>query len=147
MRTDKLTIKTREALADAQELAAGLKNQEVTPEHVLVALLKQRDGIVGPLVQKVGADPEVLVGQVMEVLERGPKVKGAALEGYIGNRTKELLNEAFKQADKFKDEYVSTEHLFLALVTKDLGEASRALGKLDPVIGRDEEIRRVIQVL
>jgi len=195
MRTDKLTIKTREALADAQELAASLKHQELTPEHVLAALMKQQDGIVAPLVQKVGAQPDSIVRDLTQYLEKQPKVDGAALEGYIGSRTKELLTEAFKQADEFKDEYVSTEHVFLAFLTKDFGEASRVLkfaginkdalmqalgevrgsvrvtdedpegkydvlkrycddltekarkGKLDPVIGREDEIRRAMQVL
>ncbi len=195
MRTDKLTIKTREALADAQEFAAGLKHQELTPEHVLVSLVRQQDGIVAPLMLKVGVQPEAVVQELIQFVERQPKVEGAALEGYIGSRTKDLLAEAFKQADNFKDEYVSTEHVFLAFLSKDFGEASRVLrnaglskdsvmqalgevrgsvrvtdqdpegkydvlkrycddltekarkGKLDPVIGREDEIRRAMQVL
>lgn len=195
MRTDKLTIKTRDALVDAQEMAASLKHQELTPEHLLAALIKQQDGIVAPLVQKVGAQPEAIIRGLTEYLEKQPKVDGAALEGYMGSRTKELLTEAFKQADEFKDEYVSTEHVFLAFLAKDFGEASRVLkfagiskeglmqalgevrgsvrvtdedpegkydvlkrycddltekarkGKLDPVIGREDEIRRAMQVL
>jgi ATP-dependent Clp protease ATP-binding subunit ClpB len=195
MRTDKLTIKTREALADAQDLAAKLEHQELTPEHVLVSLLRQEEGVVGPVCRKVGADPDALAAELMKHLDEQPKVSGAGMEGYVGSRTKQLLSAAFKHADEFKDEYVSTEHLLLALAAGDFGEASAVLrrhglsmdaimaalgevrgsvrvtdqdpegkydalkrycrdftelarkGKLDPVIGRDEEIRRAMQVL
>ncbi len=195
MRYDKLTIKAREALADAQDLASRLQHQELGPEHLLVALLGQEEGTVPALCQKVGADPGVLVRELQQWLDRQPKVSGGGFDVYIGGRLKDLLNEAMRQADRFKDEYVSTEHFLLALVSKDFGEATRVLrshgvteesvmhalsevrgtqrvtdmdpegkynalkrycrdltdmarrGKLDPVIGRQEEIRRAMQVL
>jgi ATP-dependent Clp protease ATP-binding subunit ClpB len=194
-RQDKLTIKTREALADAQDLAATLQHQELNPEHILVALVRQKEGVVGPVCQKVGVDPEAVATEVLSYLERQPKVSGGGAEGYLSSRTRRLLSESVRQADKFKDEYVSTEHLLLALAASDHGEASAVLkrqgisheaimaalgevrgsvrvtdqdpegkynalkrycrdftdlarrGKLDPVIGREDEIRRAMQVL
>ncbi|MCD6498279.1 MAG: ATP-dependent chaperone ClpB [Deltaproteobacteria bacterium] len=195
MRLDKLTIKAREALADAQDLAGRFGHQDITPEHVLVVLLRQEDGVVGPICQKVGADPQAMASELEQYLERQPKVAGAGLDGYLGSRTKELLDRAFKKADQFKDEYVSTEHILLAVAAGDKGEAHDTLsrhglseqdimtalgdvrgsvrvtdpdpegkyaalkrycrdltemarqGKLDPVIGRQDEIRRSMQVL
>src|SRR6476619_5068072 len=195
MRLDKLTIKAQEALQAAQELAASRAHQELTPEHVLAALLDQSDGITGAILRKLGADPAAVRQSVAEALDAQPQVSGAAADIYLGKRLKDLIEEATRQSKEFKDEYVSSEHLLLALAGKDFGPASRALkdagvrkdalmkalaevrgtqrvtdpeaegkyqalakytrdltelartGKLDPVIGRDEEIRRSMQVL
>jgi ATP-dependent Clp protease ATP-binding subunit ClpB len=195
MRLDKFTIKAQEALAAANAAAEKHAHQEVTPEHVLRALLTQEEGVALAVLRKVGADPEGLVRKVDEALAAQPQVRGATAEAYVGRRMKDLLDEAARQSDEFKDEYVSSEHLLLALLSKDLGAASRVLreagvdrdtvlkalaevrgsqrvtdpdaeqryqslakytrdltelarqGKLDPVIGRDEEVRRAMQVL
>jgi ATP-dependent Clp protease ATP-binding subunit ClpB len=192
---DKLTIKAQEALQAAHELAGSRAHQELTPEHVLAALLDQQDGIAGAILRKLGADPAAVRQSVARALDAQPQVSGAAADIYLGRRLKELIEQATKQSKEFKDEYVSSEHLLLALASKDFGAASQALkdagvrkdalmkalaevrgtqrvtdpeaegkyqalakytrdltelarrGKLDPVIGRDEEIRRSMQVL
>jgi ATP-dependent Clp protease ATP-binding subunit ClpB len=195
MRLDKLTTKAQEALQAAQELAEQRNHQELTPEHVLSALLTQEQGIVGALLRKMGVEPETVAVAVGRALDEQPQVKGAAAEVYVGRRLKDLMADAQKRSQDFKDEYVSSEHLLLALVGGNHGAATRALkdsqvqesallsalaevrgsqrvtdreaegkyqalakytrdltesartGKLDPVIGRDEEIRRSMQVL
>ncbi len=195
MRLDKLTIKAQEALQAAQELAASRAHQELTPEHVLAALLDQPDGIAGAILRKLGVDPGVVRQSVGEALDAQTQVSGASADIYVGRRLNDLVDQATRQSKEFKDEYVSSEHLLLALLSKDFGAASRALkdagvrkdalmkalaevrgtqrvtdpgaegkyqalakytrdltelartGKLDPVIGRDEEVRRSMQVL
>jgi ATP-dependent Clp protease ATP-binding subunit ClpB len=195
MRMDKLTIKAQEALAAARDLADQRNHQEVTPEHVLQALLEQDQGVTSALLRKLGVDPDAVKRSVDSALEQLPQVRGATADVYVGRRIKDLLEEATRQAEKFKDDYVSSEHLLLAMVSAELGGASRALhqagvtrdalmrglaevrgsqrvtdpeaeqryqslekytrdltelarkGKLDPVIGRDEEVRRSMQVL
>ena len=194
MRLDKLTIKAQEALQAAQGIADDASSQTVEPEHVLKALLDAAEGIVRPIVQKVGADPDVVEAEVTSAIENMPRVTGATGPAGVGPRLNSLLGDAFKAAEKLKDAYVSTEHLLVALA-EDKGEAGRILGKaglsssrlfealeelragarvtdanpeaqfqalerfsrnltdlarngkLDPVIGRNDEIRRVIQVL
>jgi len=194
MRLDKLTVKTKEALVAAQELAARTGQVEMQPEHVLAALLRQDGGLVPALLKKVGADPDRIHAELERAIDRFPKQEGG-LEVGLARKTRELIEAAEKEAGAFKDEYTSTEHLLLALSTSSFGEASRILrdagvthasilaaltevrgsqrvtdenpegkyqalekyardlteqarkGKLDPVIGRDEEIRRAIQVL
>lgn len=194
MNLEKLTIKAQEALAEAQGLALNLGNPEVAPEHLLLALIKQPEGIVPAILHKL----QIGVGEARErveaVLDKKPKVGGAAAAPQLSSALTDVLSRAFSQAEQLKDEYVSTEHLMLAIVDyggpageqlKSLGatkanvlkalvdirgpqrvtdqnpeEKYRALerygrdltnlarqGKLDPVIGRDDEIRRVIQVL
>ncbi|MFU8890117.1 MAG: ATP-dependent chaperone ClpB [Anaerosomatales bacterium] len=195
MRLDKLTVKAQEALQAAQGVADDASSQVIEPEHLLKTLLDAAEGIVRPIVQKVGADADALESQVTAAIERAPKVSGAGIgQAGPGPRLSSVLSDAFKHAEKLKDAYVSVEHLILAL-TADTGEAGRLLaeagvtqarllealeelragarvtdqnpeaqfqalerfsrnltdaardGKLDPVIGRTEEIRRVIQVL
>jgi ATP-dependent Clp protease ATP-binding subunit ClpB len=195
MRLDKLTVKAQEALQAAQGVADDASSQVIEPEHLLKTLLDAAEGIVRPIVQKVGADADALESQVAAAIERAPKVSGAGIgRAGPGPRLSSVLSDAFKHAEKLKDAYVSVEHLILAL-TADTGEAGRLLtdagvtqarlldaleelragarvtdqnpeaqfqalerfsrnltdaardGKLDPVIGRTEEIRRVIQVL
>jgi len=195
MRLDKFTTKAQEAMQVAQELAEQRNHQELTPEHVLSALLTQEQGIVGALLRKMGIETETVSVGIARALDEQPQVKGAAAEVYVGRRLKDLIADAQKRSQDFKDEYVSSEHLLLALVGGNHGAATRALreagvkesalltalaevrgsqrvtdreaegkyqaldkytrdltesarsGKLDPVIGRDEEIRRSMQVL
>jgi ATP-dependent Clp protease ATP-binding subunit ClpB len=195
MRLDKLTVKAQEALQAAQGVADDASSQVIEPEHLLKTLLDAAEGIVRPIVQKVGADADALESQVSAAIERAPKVSGAGIgQAGVGPRLSSVLSDAFKHAEKLKDAYVSTEHLLIALAGES-GEAGRLLqdagvtqarvlealeelragarvtdqnpeaqfqalerfsrnltdaardGKLDPVIGRTEEIRRVIQVL
>ena len=195
MRPGKMTVKTQEALQAAEQLAEKRNHQELTPEHVLSALLTQEQGLVGALLRKVGVDPEVVARETQRALDEQTQVRGAAAEVYAGRRLKDLLADAEKRSQEFKDEYISSEHLLLALVAGKHGAATRALqdagvredslmralaevrgsqrvtdpeaegkyqalakytrdltqearnGKLDPVIGRDEEVRRTMQVL
>src|SRR6476469_1567343 len=176
IRWDKFTIKAQEAIQQANELAGQHGNPEMLPLHLLAALLQDSEGIVAPVLAKLGVNPATLQSQVTERIDRLPKVSGAAAQPHLSAAMSKLLDQAFKEADTFKDEYVSTEHLLLAMTAdkdkanearqllsgagaehdailkalaryaKDLTELARK-GKLDPVIGRDEEIRRVVQVL
>ena len=188
MRMDRLTEKSQEALAAAVELAAERGQQGVEPEHLLLALLRQEGGLVAPLLRAAAADPTAVEAEATSAVERFPRVSGGS-ETYLSQGLKRVLEAAAREAEQLKDEYVSTEHLLLALaplpplatagVTRDaILDALRrvrgnqrvtdqnpeskyealekygrdltalaAAGRLDPVIGRDDEIRRVIQVL
>ena len=194
LRFDKMTVKAQEALQQAQEVAASHQNQAVEPIHLLAALVQQADGVVPPLLARLGIRQELLTQDVEREIERLPKVQGFAQQN-LGRALNEVLERAFEEATKFKDEYVSTEHLFLAIAGEDRDPAGRLLkkhgasheailqalasvrgsqrvtsqnpettyaalekyardltdlarrSKLDPVIGRDEEIRRVMQIL
>src|SRR6476469_2249461 len=119
MRLDKLTIKAQEALQAAHDLAGSRAHQELTPEHVLAALLDQNDGITGAILRKLGVDPASVRQAVGQALDAQPQVSGNAGDSYLGKRLKDLLEQATKQSKEFKDEYVSSEHLLLALVSKD----------------------------
>jgi ATP-dependent Clp protease ATP-binding subunit ClpB len=196
MRMDKLTIKAQEAVQQAQSLAERSQNVQIDVEHLLAALLQQTDGVTGPLLQKLGVNVGLLAQQVEAEIGRLPKVSGSAEHGAsLTPRLRTVLNSAFTEAERMKDEYVSTEHLLLGIAADTQGGAARLLKaqgvtpdkllqalrdvrgsqrvtdqnpeekyqalerygrdltesarkqKLDPVIGRDEEIRRVIQVL
>ena len=192
MRFEQFTVKAQEAVARAQEIAQRRDNAEILPLHLLASLLAEKDGVVQPLLQKLGADAEQLQQQIDSQLERLPSATGTQLG--MNRSTQEVFSDAQKEADRLKDEYVSTEHLMLALAKvkseardllstvgvkydailnalksvrggqrvtdqnpevkyqalekygRDLVELAR-LGKLDPVIGRDDEIRRTMQVL
>ncbi len=195
MNFNKFTIKSQEAVQNAQEIASSYSNQAIEPEHLLAALMQDSEGVVQPVLQKIGANVDSIKIKINELIEKLPKVTGSAVGNqFIGQTLMELFDIAYKEAQSLKDEYVSTEHLLLALagtkspagqlladqgVTKDqiykalkdvrgtqrvtdqtpeekyqalrkfgrdLNELARK-GKLDPVIGRDEEIRRVLQVL
>ncbi|HJT01907.1 MAG TPA: ATP-dependent chaperone ClpB [Terriglobales bacterium] len=201
IRWDKFTVKAQEAVQRAGELASEYANPEVLPLHVLAALLEDREGIVPPVLEKIGAGPLAVLAEAQRELQRAPKVSGGgAMQATMSSALSQALDQAFKEADNFKDEYVSTEHLLLAMTkeprgsdyeraaarilahhgathdailkaltavrgsqkvtdqnpeakyqaleryARDLTELARR-GKLDPVIGRDEEIRRVVQVL
>jgi ATP-dependent Clp protease ATP-binding subunit ClpB len=194
MRLDKLTTKSQEALQQAQSLADKRSHQAIDAEHLLFALLGQREGVVLSLLQKLGVPLTPLTDQLQRALDRLPQVTGATTQTFITPRLKKIIEGAEVEAEALKDEYVSTEHLLLSMV-QDSGEAGKILkelgasrdkilnalvgirggqritdpnpeekyqalekysrdltdlarkGKLDPVIGRDDEIRRVIQVL
>jgi ATP-dependent Clp protease ATP-binding subunit ClpB len=187
MRLEKFTEKAQEALQEAAELARGLGQQAIEPEHLILALIRQQDGVGRTLLERAGVSVQALEPALVSVVERLPKVSGA--QPYLSSGLQKALDQAELEADKLKDEYISTEHLLLALADtkplKDAGAKHDALlqalrqirgsqrvtdqnpeskyqalekygrdltklaaeGKLDPVIGRDEEIRRVIQVL
>jgi ATP-dependent Clp protease ATP-binding subunit ClpB len=191
---NKLTMKSQAALEAAREQAIARSHQAIEPEHVLLALLSDADGVIYPLLHRLGMSPRALRDQVDEALDRIPKVYAQGAEVRVSPATGNLLERAFAEAKKLTDEYVSTEHLFLALLDGDTGPARllreaglnqatvltalaevrgrqrvtdqtpeekyQALerygrdltdlalrGRLDPVIGRDDEVRRVIQVL
>lgn len=194
MRLDKLTVKTQEALQAAQEVAERSGHQQVTPEHVLFALCQQPEGVVGQILTRLEITALHLGKEAKKHLDKQPKVSGHT-NLYASKEFQKLIDLAWKEAGKLKDEYLSTEHLLLAMAGNSLGEASRILtrngvttdriykalqqirgsqrvvdqnpedkyqalekfgrdltelagqNKLDPVIGRDDEIRRVIQVL
>ena len=192
---DKFTLKAQEAVQRGNELASEHGNPELLPLHLLAALLEDKEGIVSPVLEKIGIGPQAVLNEIYEAMNRLPKVSGASTQASLSQAANQLLDRAFKEADTFKDEYVSTEHLLLAATelkrdpaqeilaragathdailkaltavrgsqritdqnpeakyqaleryAKDLTELARR-GKLDPVIGRDEEIRRVVQVL
>ncbi len=195
IRWDKLTVKSQEAVQRAGNVASENGNPEVLPLHLLAALLEDREGIVSPVLEKVGASPQAVQTELTREIERLPKVSGAGFQATLSNEAAKVIDSAFQQADKMKDEYVSAEHLLLAIAqaagdaaqrilahngatydavlkalasvrgtqrvtdqnpeakfqaleryARDLTDMARR-GKLDPVIGRDEEIRRVVQVL
>jgi ATP-dependent Clp protease ATP-binding subunit ClpB len=195
IRWEKLTVKSQQAMQQAQARAAELGNPEVQPVHLLLALVEDREGVIPAVLEKIGVPTERLEHDLHTIEEKLPRVAGAATQPGLSQAFNKVLEQAFREAANFKDEYVSTEHLLLgaaylkgdaardALVAlgatreailnaltsvrgsqrvtdqnpegkfqalekyaKDLTELARR-GKLDPVIGRDEEIRRVIQVL
>jgi ATP-dependent Clp protease ATP-binding subunit ClpB len=192
MRIDRLTAKMQEALQESQTLASSLHHQELTPEHLMLALLRQPDGLVRPLLEKLGVRTQSIEERLDSELSKRPKISGG--EHYLGNELRTLLSSAEGEMSRLKDEFVSVEHVLMALVNsqsaagrilrgagvtseklmqsiaairgsqrvtdqnpenkyqtlekygRDLTEAARK-GKIDPVIGRDNEIRRVMQVL
>jgi ATP-dependent Clp protease ATP-binding subunit ClpB len=194
LRMDKLTVKAQEALQAAQEMAGRQGQQQVEPLHLLWALIAQGDGVVPPLLEKLGAAPTRLAAEAEKQIERLPRVSGVA-EQYLSKASNGVLERAFDEAQRLKDEYVSTEHILLGIAAADRDPAGQLLarngashnailqamasirgshrvtsqnpeatyraleqygrdltdlarrGKLDPVIGRDEEIRRVMQIL
>ena len=195
MRIDRLTAKMQEGLQESQSLASEMQNQELSPEHLFLALLRQPDGLARPLLEKLNVQPNAVEKQLEDELQRRPKVSGGNAGQTLGSDLRNVLDQAEKEMSKLKDEYVSVEHFLLALVDspniaagkilrssgvtrdrmmqalqavrgaqhvtdqnpegkyqtlekygRDLTEAARK-GKIDPVIGRDKEIRRVMQVL
>src|SRR5271168_968835 len=194
LRFDKLTVKAQEALTAAQEFGGRSGQQQIEPLHLLWALAAQGDGVVPPLLEKLGVSPVALGSEAEKQIERLPKVSGAS-EQSLSRASNTVLEKAFDEAQRLKDEYVSTEHILLAIAGADRDPAGQLLarhgashdailqamatirgshrvtsqnpestyraleqygrdltdlarkGKLDPVIGRDEEIRRVMQIL
>jgi ATP-dependent Clp protease ATP-binding subunit ClpB len=117
LRFEKLTVKAQETVQAAQEVAAAHENQQIEPVHLLAALVAQDGGVVPPLVTKLGIRPEILSQEIERAIARLPKVQGFGHQ-HMGNAVNQVLERAFKEAENFKDEYVSTEHLFLAMPTK-----------------------------
>ena len=117
IKLDKFTIKAQEAIGEAQQIASSYNHQEIKSEHLLLALINQKEGVVPSILQKLEVSPEELKVKLERVLEKIPQVHGGD-EGqqYIGNELNHILNTAQQEAQKVKDEYVSTEHLFIALV-------------------------------
>src|ERR1035438_6817025 len=197
IRWDKFTVKAQEAVQRANQLASEHGNPELAPAHLLAALVEDKEGIVAPVLEKIGIGPQAVLSDLYKEIEKLPKVSGSGgvNQPSTSSQANQLLEQSFKEADTFKDEYVSTEHMLLALTdlkrdatrdllvrhgathdailkaltavrgsqritdqnpeakyqaleryARDLNEQARR-GKLDPVIGRNEEIRRVIQVL
>src|SRR5271169_1731423 len=193
-RFDKFTVKAQEALQATQEVAARFGNQQMEPVHLLKGLVEQPEGIVPAILERLGVAPSIVTQEVEKAIEALPKV-GGSTDHFLSPALKEVLDQAAKETEQFKDEFVSTEHLLLALARKPRETAGRILaklgvthdailkalvavrgtqrvtdqnpeakfqalekyardltelarrGKLDPVIGRDDEVRRVIQVL
>jgi ATP-dependent Clp protease ATP-binding subunit ClpB len=193
MRFDRFTIRGQEAVQEAIGIAERNQNQQVEPEHILASMLGQKEGTLRPILGRIGARPEQILSEVQAAIAKFPKVSGG--QQYFSSRTNTVFQEAQKEAEKMTDEYISTEHLLLAIAGEKDGDAGRILrsngvtredaekvitdmrggtritdqnaeenfqalekyavdlterarqGKLDPVIGRDDEIRRTIQVL
>ncbi len=194
LRFDKMTVKAQEAVQESQEIAARHENQSIEPLHLLVALVEQKDGVVPPLLARLGIRNELLMQDVNREIGKLPKVQGFGQHN-MSRALNDVLERSFDEAEKFKDDYVSTEHLFLAIAGAEKDPAGKLLkkqgasheailqalagvrgsqrvtsqnpettyaslekyardltdlarrSKLDPVIGRDEEIRRVMQIL
>jgi ATP-dependent Clp protease ATP-binding subunit ClpB len=196
MRFDKFTIKVQEALQSAQSMAEGMGHQSIEPEHLMTSLLNQPDNIILPVLQKLGINPNGVKTVLRDKLNQMPGVSGSGMgQSYMSARLKKALEDSFKEASQMRDDYVSMEHILIALVeqkgdplaqglsalgvtrenllkalvdirgsqrvtdpnpeekyrplekfARDLTELARQ-GKLDPVIGRNDEVRRIIQVL
>lgn len=195
MNIEKYTENARQAIVECQNIAVSEGNQEIQVEHLALVLLMQRDGLIPKLINAMGIDPALIIGELEEEIQRLPKVSGGADNVYASRRFSQVLLSAEQESKKFKDEYVSVEHLFLAILDERDGKAARILtknglrkddflkaltmvrgnqrvtnqnpensydalnkygrdlvqlakeGKMDPVIGRDAEIRRTIQIL
>ena len=194
MRLDKFTLKSQELIQNAEGLASQQTHQQIEPEHLLSVMLREPEGVARAILLKLGISPDSISEEVSTFIEKQPKVSGAR-DVYISPRTKNVLDSAFLEAANMKDEYVSIEHVLLAISGETDGEAARILnrygitresilkvlidirgaqritdpnpeekyqaldkfsrdltdlarlGKLDPIIGRDDEIRRIVQVL
>ncbi len=136
IRWDKLTVKTQEAFQRANDLASEHGNPEVMPVHLLAALLEDREGIVVPLLGKLGVQVNAVQQASMREIERLPKLGNASAQAHLADSTTELLDQAFKQAANFKDEYVSTEHLLLAITQLKRDSGARPAGR------RRRDVRR-----
>ncbi|MCF8091291.1 MAG: ATP-dependent chaperone ClpB [Desulfotignum sp.] len=193
MKLDKLTVKSQELLQSAHDMAGRMNHPAIEPVHFIKAMLADKQGVAVSILKKIGADMATVTAEVDQALENQPRVSGAA-DLYLSRDSRQVLDTAFKEADKMKDQYVSLEHLLLALTAvkakageifarqgvsrdailsvlkdirgnqsvtdqnpeeryqalekygRDLTQLART-GKLDPVIGRDDEIRRIVQVL
>ena len=195
MKQERFTEQAQEALAASQQIATQFKHSQWDVEHILLALLVQEEGLVGEILTELGASVDAVRGEVEAALQKTPKVTYETTQIYATPRVAQLVKRADDKANDFKDEFISTEHLLLAIVEEEKGEAARILkgfgidrekalqalqklrgghrvtdaraeskyrslakygrdltemagqGKLDPVIGRDEEIKRVMQIL
>jgi ATP-dependent Clp protease ATP-binding subunit ClpB len=196
MRFDKFTLKVHEAIQDSQSLAASYGHQMVEPEHLLISLIKQEEGISGAILKKLGAQPQKIEQELASYLQKQPRIEGSAAgQVYLSVRSNKVFDKALTEAAQLKDEYVSAEHVLIVIAEEKEGQAGKILrkagvtkdsifqvlveirgnqrvtdpnpegkyqaleryakdfnelarkGKFDPVIGRDEEIRRIMQVL
>ena len=195
MRYDQFTIKAQGIVQRAQDLAVQTQSPEISPEHLLEALVAQEDGVTQPILQKLGVDIEGIRLKLTQVLERNPKVQGTGQEPVVSQTLKRIFDLALKEATYLRDEYLSTEHLLIGIAEEKTSQAAKILrdhgvikdqilkslvairggqqvtdqnaeekyqsltrfgqdltltaqaGKLDPVIGRDDEVRRILQVL
>jgi len=196
MRFDKFTLKVQEALQDAQSLASSYGHQMVEPEHLLISLIKQEEGIAGAILKKLGAQPQKIEQELASYLQKQPRIEeSAAGQVYLSDRSNKLFDKALTEAAGLKDEYVSAEHVLIVIAEEKEGQSGKILrkagvtkdsifqvlveirgnqrvtdpnpegkyqaleryakdfnelarkGTFDPVIGRDEEIRRIMQVL
>src|SRR5882672_8953105 len=127
MRLDKLTVKAQEAIQAAHSPADQGSHQAVEPEHLLLALLQQQEGVVGPLLDKLGAGREALARQVQTEIEKLPAVRGGAGRQYASQGFEGVIDRAWREAERLKDEYVSTEHLLIAIAQDKGGAAARLL--------------------
>jgi ATP-dependent Clp protease ATP-binding subunit ClpB len=114
MRIERLTAKMQEGLQESQTLASGLQHQELTPEHLLLALLRQPDGLVRPLLEKLGVRSQSVEERLVSELSKRPKIAGG--DQYLGNELRTLMSSAEAEMSRLKDEYVSVEHFLVALV-------------------------------
>ena len=128
MKFDKFTVKAQEAVQAAQSLADQGNHQALEPEHLLLALLQQQEGVVGPLLAKLGARPEAIAGEIQAALDKLPKVKGGGRQ-YASERLEAALTRAWDEAQRLKDEYCSTEHLLIGIAQDKSGAAGRILAK------------------
>ena len=119
IRWDKFTLKAQEAVQRANELASEHGNPELLPLHLLAALLEDKEGIVPPVLEKIGIGPQVVLNEIYQEMDRLPKVSGGAAQAALSQTANQLLDRAFKEADNFKDEYVSAEHLLLAMALNE----------------------------
>ncbi len=196
MRFDKFTLKAQEIIQASQQLAEKFNHQQIEPEHLIRAILGQKEGVIPAILGKIGADQDHLIQNFDDALEKIPRISGTGFgQAYISPRSKAVLDDSFAEAEQMKDKFVSLEHILLAVTGEKEGEATRLLGisgivrdailkalvdirggqritdpnpedkyqalerfskdltdiaskgDLDPVIGRDDEIRRIIQVL
>ena len=127
IRWDKFTVKAQEAVQRANELASEHGNPELQPLHILAALLEDKEGIVPPVLEKIGIGPQAVLNEIYGALEKLPKVSGASSQAGLSQAANQLLDRAFKEADNFKDEYVSTEHLLLAVTQLKQDAAQQAI--------------------
>src|SRR6201997_1207447 len=128
IRFDKLTLKAQEAVQSAQDIAARHDNQQIEPLHLLAALVAQRDGIVPPLLSRLGVRPESVSAEIDTLVARLPKVSGVSQQ-FLSEATNQVLESAFDEAEKFKDEYVSTEHILLAIAARQSDPAGDLLSR------------------
>src|SRR5436305_14755932 len=129
IRWDKFTVKAQEAVQRANELASEHGNPELQPLHVLAALLEDKEGIVPPVLEKIGIGPQTVLSEVYREIEKLPKVSGQASQATLSSEANSLLEQAFKEASNFKDEYVSTEHLLLAITHLKRDAAQEVLAR------------------
>src|SRR5438552_724371 len=129
MRFDQLTIKSQEAIQEAQRGARARGNPELTPDHLLLALLRQNEGVVIPILQKLGVNPESIAKDLEADLDRRPKVSGASADAAPSRELTRVFDRAFEIAREFGDEYISTEHLLMALSEPEAGDASGRLAR------------------